>query len=184
MTHISDSSPATPRRISGIIRTFVDRLLAWDRVIAIAESAAKGAVSGTAVVQEVLQRGVVGTGNSGTKGVGRAPHEEREVRTDPVGSALYRALSPAARRVADAVVSDGRGDQIACVQIGRAQYPLSLYSRIGIRLASDAQLEKWAKKFLSRDSQPAIAESEGLGEKALLEAATEWHKLDNELAPR
>ena len=164
-----------PTHVTPLVRRFVRELLLWDLSVCRAESAAKGAVSSTAVVLEVLQMGVVGTGNTGTKGVGRAPREDREPpRTDSLGAAKYRLLSVATRETADAVLADGQGDCLVSMRFGQRTYEVSFLARIGLRLALPAQRERWAAKIAAGDPKPAIAGAEVLALPLLEAAAKEW----------
>jgi hypothetical protein len=167
----SDQNPT----LSLQARRFVRELLLWDLSVARAETAAKGSVSSTAVVLEVLQVGVIGTGCAGTKGVGRAPREDREPpRTDSLGAAKYRLLSVATREVADAVLADGQGDVLVSLRFGQRVYEVTFPARIRLRLALPAQRERWAAKIAQGDPRPAIAGAEALALPRLESAAREW----------
>lgn len=156
-------------------RAFIRELLYWDGTVKRAESRAKGSQSSTAVVCEVLTLGVVGTGNSGTKGTGRVPSEDWEpIRIDPVGALKYRALGRNSQRVADAIVLDGRGDVMSAEQFGQRRYEISFLVRVGMILVASAIRERWAAKFALGDPKPAINGAETFALLLVEDAALEW----------
>lgn len=170
------TSPVTDRTV----RQFVHEVLSWDASVARVESAAHRGASNILGVLDALQYEFVGTGNRGTKGVGKAPRHEHETRpADPELSARYKAIGRTHQTVVDAIVADGQGDQRIKIDVAGERVMLSLSQRIGYRLASRAQRSAWERKVLSRDSAPALAGMEHAGDALLLAAATAWQEAKN-----
>lgn len=158
-----------------VVRNFVHDLLSWDAACAQIDRVALGSRSSIVSVLTTLELQVVGTGCSGTKGVGKAPADDREARrADPVATARYQALRGEDLRTADAVIADGRGFELVEMTFGTRQIALGLEQRVGFRLAKPELHDRWVAKIVARDSRPALDGSERLGAERLEVAARAW----------
>lgn len=178
-------APRPPRslRADVALRSVVAELLAWD--YARHHCGARAQRSSVAGVLEVLRSGIVGDGCSGTKGTWRGGAAEVQTRVVPVSDATgerYAALPPRLQAIADAVLTDGGGCSLrpltildAASESGRGlALELGLEARIGWRLASEGQREKWLKKIVRKDRAPAIAGMEQCGSEALARLLLGW----------
>lgn len=170
------------------IRAIVTELLAWHLATTQREAIGGGSFapirqnSPTASACRVLETGVIGDGNSGTKGTWRgiAP-EPGEVHALPIDRQVgvrYWALGSDVRNIADAVIADADGDRVVDVDLYEGKtLPLSLAQRIGLTLASVNQCAKWRVKIAKRDSTPALEGMETLGREKLNALANRWQEL-------
>ena len=160
------------------VRQFVADALAWDRSVQAVERAARGPRSATAALLDVGELGVLGSGCRGTKGVGRASVDEREVHAaDPVGLARYLALPRELRVVVDAVCSDAQGlvqIEVALGPKGQRRLLLGLEERVALRLAAPAQAAEWDRRVMRGDQEPAKTAMLAAGMAALRAAARAW----------
>jgi len=160
------------------VRAFVYELLSWDSAVARIERIAIGSRSSIVSVITSLELEVIGTGCSGTKGVGKPPMDDREARrADPIATARYQALRGEDLRTADAVIADGRGFELVELTFGERRIALGFEQRIGFRLAKTEQHDRWVGKIVAKDSRPALDGSENLGKERLWSAARAWFGL-------
>lgn len=180
-----------PRDPDARLRALVDELLRWH--LARAQRAALGGGtfapirqgSPTANALRVLETGIIGDGNRGTKGVWRGgaptPGEVRSVKFDARTSSRYWQLGDL-REVADAVIADAEGDRLIDVEMYRERgepklVPLSLAQRVGWALAEEKQRAKWRVKFARKDSYPALSGMSAAGEERLKPLVERWSEL-------
>lgn len=158
------------------VPAFVADLLRWDALVDRVERAAfKEAASNWLIVARLAELRILGSGCSGTKGVGHAPTPDPEpVRVDPLWRARYRALTGEARRAAAAVLLDGHGEQLVELTCGKRIVTCALAERVGFLLVSGEQLERWRAKVAAGDSRPALLGARAVGEPALRAAAAAW----------
>jgi hypothetical protein len=173
----SEPKPAPAERVASV-DAFVNALLRWQSHVARVEREAFGGGSSSFIVaMRALETGVVGTGNSGTKGclTGSPPERDDIAAVDPIDAARYRAIGRLHQATADAVIDDGQGDHDVEIDIGAgAPVSLSLAQRVGWRIATGAQRTKWLAKFIGRDSRPALTGMTEAGQLALRSAADAW----------
>ena len=185
------SAPARRRPASRApvdrVRLLVADLLAWHLACAQQERTAGGGYapiaqgSPTASVLRVLESGIVGDGCRGTKGTWRGnapePARIRALNLDARTGERYARLGTL-REVADAVIADGHGDQLAAVEVWRERaLTLSLPQRIGWALATEKQRAQWRVKIHRRDSAPALEGMAADGERALRDLLARWDAL-------
>ncbi len=160
-------------------RLFVHELLTWNSTVERVERAARGAASPLATIERVVELGVTGDGNRGTKRPGRPPERDKpDASVDVLLQAKYDALTGDALKCADAVVADGQGDQFVALTFGSETRPrvieCTLAERVGLRLAQPRQALTWFRKIASGDSLPARRESGTEGARLLGLATAAW----------
>jgi hypothetical protein len=169
------------------IRAIVTDLLAWHLAKAQRDAVGGGSFapirqsSPTASACRVLETGVIGDGNSGTKGTWRGiapePGEVHALAVDRQVGVRYWALGEL-RNIADAVIADANGDRVVDVELYAGKtLALSLAQRIGLALASVNQAAKWRVKIARRDSTPALEGMERDGREALGKLVDRWQEL-------
>ena len=117
--------------------------------------------------------GVLGTGNRGTKGVGRAeaPSLPRHVAA-PRAWERVRALRGEARRVVDLVLARGVGEVIT--ELGGRARPEPLEARLGLAWANATQRTAWERHALAGDHAAPRDGARVLGEQLLEATARCW----------
>lgn len=169
------------------IRAIVTDLLAWHLAKAQRDAVGGGSFapirqsSPTASACRVLETGVIGDGNSGTKGTWRGiapePGEVRTLSVDRQVGVRYWALGEL-RNIADAIIADANSDRVVDVELYAGKtLALTLAQRIGLASASVNQQAKWRVKIAKRDSTPALEGMESLGREKLTLLADRWQEL-------
>ena len=169
------------------IRAVVTELLAWHLASTQREAIGGGSFapirqsSPTVSACRVLETGVIGDGNSGTKGTWRGiapePGEVHALAVDRQVGVRYWALGEL-RNIAEAVIADANGDRVVDVELYAGKtLALSLAQRIGLALASVNQAAKWRVKIARRDSTPALEGMERDGREALGKLVDRWQEL-------
>lgn len=158
------------------VRLYVQDVLEWDKACSKIERVAKGAASPIISVIAALERGVVGHGCYGTKGVlvGHSNEIDVAANVDPLGTARYLALRGNARSTTNAVLSDGQGEQMGDVTCGNRTVSCSLAQRVGMRLSNQKTRQRWYKAIADGDSIDAMNAAGDLGDSLLKEAAEAW----------
>lgn len=166
------------------VQNYVDEVLRLNLAIGRVELqqqriAIGGLSSPTHSAIEAARRGIVGSGNAGTKGVGFAPAreadiDERQARANPALAARYLSMTGDHRRVADAIVSDGHGAEVVEIKSGNKTRSCTLAERIGILCADKQKREKWLLAIAVGNADGAISAAGDLGEKLMKKAAEAW----------
>lgn len=170
------------------VRAVVAELLSWHLAKAQRDAIGGGSFapirqsSPTASACRVLETGVIGDGNRGTKGTWRGiapePGEVHTLALDQCVGVRYWALGSDVRNIADAVIADANGDRVVDVDLYAGKtLALTLAQRIGLASASVNQQAKWRVKIAKKDSAPALKGMESLGREKLTLLADRWQEL-------
>jgi hypothetical protein len=176
---------AVPENENRRLRAFVGDVLLYVTTIERVERASGISTSTLGWLDAALltpdgKRLVLGSGCSGTKGVGHAPPRDDPppAKVDPTLHARWMRMHGQSLRSAEAVAADGRGDQIVALQVeGRGkttEIAATLEQRIGLAIADAEQVKRWWRKLASGDSAPALRGAADLGGRALKKAADDW----------
>lgn len=126
--------------------------------------------SATEIACVAARAGIVGNGNSGTKGVGRRSWLDPEPANDRSWYHDWKqTLSGELLRIHEAIADDGAGFELSEYPFGDRVFKLSLEQRLALRLKDHKTLHNWAKHVALKDSQPFLDGAQYFGDQYLLE---------------
>jgi len=167
--------------ISPQVRHFVFEVLAWNFSLAQAEVASSRSLPSTILgTLTALELGCVGDGCDGTKPLGYTsvdPELRRKFAPEPLGTLRYQRLTGPDLQTADAIVTDGKGLELADVPFGKRAIACTLAQRIAFCVAEQSdpkRYQRWCGKIAAKDSTPALIDAEAFGSECLQSAAKAW----------